>query len=63
MKINSNDFRVRPKEKVKLKKWPTLDKTILQVEEGISKTPGNTRRGVEFAAAASLRFRPLCLAA
>ena len=62
MKINSNDFRVRPKEKVKLKKWPTTDKTLLQVEEGISKTPGKTRRGVELAAATSLRVRPLCVA-
>src|SRR5271154_3756962 len=26
MKINSKDFRVRPREKVKLKKWPTLIK-------------------------------------
>ena len=28
MKIDTNDYRVRPGEKVNLKKWPTLGKPI-----------------------------------
>ena len=37
MKINSNDFRVRPKEKVKLKKWPTLIKPFCKSKKGYQK--------------------------
>jgi PPK2 family polyphosphate:nucleotide phosphotransferase len=33
MKINSNDFRVGPDEKIKLEKWPTLIKPYFQSRE------------------------------
>src|SRR5271154_4253443 len=37
MKIDTNDFRVRPKEKVKLKKWPTLIKPFCDSKKGYQK--------------------------
>src|SRR6202453_963002 len=37
MKIDSNDFRLRPKEKVKLKKWPTLIKPFCDSKKGYQK--------------------------
>jgi polyphosphate kinase 2 (PPK2 family) len=33
MKINSKDFRVRPGEKVKLSKWPTIVKPFCKSKE------------------------------
>ena len=40
MKIDSKDFRVGRRKKVKLKEWPTMVKPILQVEEAIQKLLG-----------------------
>ena len=37
MKIDSKDFRVRPKEKVKLKKWPTLIKPFCKSKKQYQK--------------------------
>ena len=37
MRINSEDFRVRPKEKVKLKKWPTLIKSFCKSKKQYEK--------------------------
>lgn len=34
MKINSNDFRVRPGEEVKLKEWPTIVKPFYKSKKG-----------------------------
>jgi PPK2 family polyphosphate:nucleotide phosphotransferase len=37
MKIDTNDYRVRPGEKVNLKKWPTVSKPICDSKEGYKK--------------------------
>ena len=37
MKINSKDFRVRPGEEVKLKKWPTIARPYCQSKKACQK--------------------------
>jgi len=37
MKIDSNDYRVRPREKVNLKKWPTTGKPVCDSKEDYKK--------------------------
>jgi len=40
MKIDSNDFRVRPGEKVKLREWPTIVKPFCKSKKGYQKLLG-----------------------
>jgi len=64
MKINSKDFRVRPGEKVKLSKWPTIVKPFCKSKEQYQ---GLLAEHVEklnsLQHLPSLRVQPLCVAA
>ena len=63
LKINSKDFRVRPPENGRTRQVADHCEALFQIEGGVSRTAGNTRRGFEFAATTSLCVRPLCVAA
>jgi hypothetical protein len=43
MNMNSKDFRVRPGEKVKLKKWPTHVKAVYKSKKQYHKLLKSTR--------------------
>jgi len=63
VQIQSKDFRVHPGEPVTFGSGRPMVKAVLQVEAAVSGASGGTRRGIELAAATSLRVQPVCLAA
>jgi len=50
MKIDSKDFRVRPRKKVHLSEWPTIVKPFCRLAEEYRKLLGEHVEGVELAA-------------
>jgi hypothetical protein len=62
MQINSNDFRVRPGEKVKLKDWPTSVKPFYASKKQYRKLLAEHIEELSSLQQLSLRVQPLCLA-
>ncbi|MGC1955785.1 MAG: hypothetical protein WA970_25085 [Gammaproteobacteria bacterium] len=63
MKINSKDLRVQEGEKFKLKKLPTLVKSVYQSKEQYQsniKNSSENGRGAKRAATTSIGIEPLC---
>ena len=47
MKINSNDFRLRPGEKIKLSEWPTIVKPTYKSKEEYQQLLSEQEKGWE----------------